>query len=205
MPEERLPRYYGGYNNSKQLEGVRRVNAGGQKAGLPLIITGGKARFDAFHYNFTDKGKYKKQPRPGEVELRVKDTQPKRELFEKIKFKLPRNFCPDCNRTDLAHEKGVINVWTMYDGAPDLGLQPNDVIVSFWCQQCQMNGLYGKRIKIPGEENGLNPEGMDEWRKAQIRQVRMDRNIEAYIRNRLLAGDTSIVIDEEFKRTIQGA
>jgi len=184
--------YTGGYNNEAAKDGVKRVGAGGVKSGLPLIITGGQKRHDLFHYNFSDLGKFKKQPRPGEVELRVSDKVPQRELMEKIKYVLPRNFCPDCNRTDRMKVGGACNMWTMHDGESKVDLKPGDVVVSIWCQECQMTALYAdKKIQLPGNQE-IAPENYDEWRLKQIRQIRMDRNIAEFIRNRLIAGDTSI-------------
>lgn len=126
-------------------------------------------------------------------------------MANRIKFKLPRNFCPDCNRTDRQHKEGAINMWTMYDGAPEFGLQPEDIVITFWCQECQQHALYGKQIVIPGMEKNVNPEELDEWRKKQIRNIRMDRNIEAYVRNRLTANDTSIIVDEELRKQFANA
>jgi hypothetical protein len=190
---EILPKYQGGYNNQGGSD-VKRVSSGGVKSGLPLIITGGQKRHDLFHYNFSDKGKYKKQPRPGEVEIRVNAQIPAKQLQENLKFKLPRNFCPDCNRMDREHKEGSINVWTMVDGERGVDLLPGDVVISFWCQECQMNALYGKKIEIPSTANPLCPEELDDWRKSQIRQVRMDRNIGEFVRNRLIADDKSIYV-----------
>lgn len=197
--------YTGGYNNNAAPDGLRRKHAGETKVGLPLIMTGGRKRWDEFHYQFTDREKFKKQPRPGEVELTVSSKFETREMANKIKFKLPRHFCPDCNRNDRAHEQGAINMWTMYDGAPEFGLLPEDVVITFWCQECQMAALYGKQIVIPGMEQGIDVEGMDEWRKKQIRNIRMDRNIESFIRNRLAANDSSIIVSEELRKQFANA
>lgn len=199
MSSQPPARYTGGYNNSEKKDSVKRVGGGGVKTGLPLIITGGKSRFDLFHDNFSGKGRYKKQPRPGEVELNVTGKVEKRDLADKVKFALPRNFCPDCNRTDRMHVQGSINVWTMYDGGQnqEFGpyLKPGEVVITFWCQECQNHEFYGLKIIIPGMEDG--PEGLDEWRKKQIRQIRMDRNIADFIRSRVTTGDQSIVVSQE--------
>lgn len=196
MSEKLQPKYKGGYNNTGGTD-VRRVSPQGVSSNFPLIITGGQKRHDLFHYNFSDKGKYKKQPRPGEVEVRVNSKQDAKFLTEKLRYQLPRTFCPDCNRVDRPPEGGAINVWTMVDGERDVDLHPGDVVISVWCQECQMHCLYGKKIELPNNSNPLCPEDLDEWRKSQIRQVRMDRNIASFIRNRLIANDQSIVIDRE--------
>jgi hypothetical protein len=189
-------RYKGGYNNTGVADPVRRVGAGGVSTNFPLIITGGRKRYDLFHYNFTEPGKYPKNPRPGEVDLKVSAKVPKLEIADKIKYKLPRNFCPDCNRTDRMHEKGAINVWTMYDGSIDFDLVPGDAVITFWCQECQMYDFYGSKIQLPNT-SGMDIEGYDEWRKRQIRQCRMDKNIVEYLR--VHRDNPSIIVSQEIR------
>ena len=202
-----LPEYRPNYGNQLSKDAARRVNAGGQKAGLPLIITGGQKRYDIFHYNFSDKGKIGKRPKQGEDPIpQASSVQHKRDIAHRLKFKLPRNFCADCNRTDREHEKGAINVWNMTDGFQEAGLYPDDVVVTFWCQKCQMNALWGKKIALPGDEKcPMPPEDLDDWRKKQIRHCRMDRNIAEYIRSAILRQDWSIIVDEETRERLASA
>lgn len=197
---DKIEQYKGGYNNSGVSDGARRVGAGGVKTGLPLIITGGRQRFELFHNNFTVKGKLKREPKAGECELEIVDKGERRDLLAHVVYILPRNYCPDCDKNDKLKEKGAINVWTLYDGSIEFNIKPGEAVITCWCQECQMHEYYGSKIIIPGMDEA--PEKMDEWRKKQIRQIRMDRNIVEYIRNRLLVQDWSIIVDPELKRRV---
>lgn len=173
---------------------VRRKGAGAIKVGLPLLMPGGRKRWNSFHEKFTDKPLYKSQPKPGEVELHVDKTLPHREIAEKIRYRLPRNFCPDCNRTDRAHVKGALNMFSLQEPEPGLDIYPGEIVLCCWCQDCQDDDLNAKtKLVIPG----MDDPDMDEWRKRMIRQNRMERNIIEYIRAKRMSNDTSIVIRPE--------
>lgn len=184
------------FTQNQSSSGVKRKHAGTTRAGLPLIMPGGYKKWNDFHEQFTDKRTYKKNPYPGEVELNIKDSAKSGDIAELVHYVLPRNFCPDCDRTDRLHEAGALNMITIDEPMPGMDLRPGDVVLVCWCQECQMNDLKGTALIIPG----MDDPDMDEWRKRMIRQNRMARNIQNYIQQALLAGEYSIRVPEDFRR-----
>lgn len=180
-------------------EPARRINAGGQKAGLPMIITGGSARHKEFHYQFTDPGKFKRKDPKAGTDFSVMGDVPMRATAEKLRYRLPFSFCPDCDKTTIPIEKAkILGIWMVSEIHEDIDLKPGETILHCKCQDCIDDELWGtSNIEIPGDDPAL-----DEWRLKQIRSNRMERNLVSFVRNRLLANDFSIVIQPEERRAL---
>lgn len=192
------------YADLVRRDGVRRRNAGGIKPGLPMIITGGSALHKEFHYQFTDPGKFKKKNvfHEDKLSLQVQGQMTVRETIVKARYRLPFNFCPDCNKNDKRLEEVQwIGVWMVADPHEEIDLNPGETIIHCKCAACVEADKVGKvDIEIPTD----SPE-IDEWRKSQITQNRMERNLVSYIRNRLAANDIRIVVSaEERERMLKG-
>jgi hypothetical protein len=162
----------------------KRVASGKVKVGIPLMITGGKKNYDDFHYKYTETGKYKAPPKAGTTTIQLpKDYEAKPIQFkEKIRYILDRNFCPDCDRTDRPRSGGTINSVPITEPFPGLDLKPYDIIISYQCQDCFENALWGRNIALPGDGT------LDEYRLKMLRYNRMEANVQSYLRNRLMAG-----------------
>ena len=206
----------GGRLNLKS-DGTKRVASGGVKSGLPLILTGGKLRHDAFHYNFTDPGKFKKKAPWGTEKLsKALEGQPKlktHEVAEKLKFRIPANFCVDCCRSDRPVGDGAggfLNLRAIdSDEYAGLGLVPGTVVLTVWCQSCfeadkfsknniaicQGNDL-PKGLDMPPQMS-IPPEELDECALNRLRFNRMQRNMIEYLRNQIVAKNPRIYVQDE--------
>jgi len=159
---------------------TRRVGAGGVKSGLPLLITGGKKRYDEFHWLFNTFGRVKKKPQLGELSLKdqgkAKPKGPRQEFEERLRYCLPRSFCPDCAEHDRPSEQGMFNLWCIEEPIPGLDLRPGHVVVSTWCQECLVAYRSGK-IRGTVLADGLT----DEARAAAL-NTRMEAHTLDYLR-----------------------
>lgn len=177
---------------------VSRVGAGLKKVGLPLIIPGGMKRFNDFHQMITP-GQLKRPVGAGKAPLK-KQTEGQRlarkEFAEKLRYWLPRDFCPDCNRTGRPHKGGAVNVCMVEHGDISIDLRPMELVITVWCQDCQMTALYSDsniaKVRVNQGRNGKKSLSEDTQIAAAIRKERMETNYKAYIRAKLLAGDKSI-------------
>lgn len=204
----------GGRLNIKP-DGTKRVASGGVKAGLPLILTGGRARHEAFKYNFTDPGKFKKKKKFGETPLHEQckpmNEMPGGAIKEKFHFVIPPNVCIDCNRIDRPRgpgSGGFINMIPIEDETyAGLGLIPGRVVVTCWCQDCVEGHEFAKKnmpivqgddlpeaLVLP-ESLQVPPEEIDEWRLNMMRHNRMQRNMIDYLRNNI--DNPTIYVDKE--------
>lgn len=179
---------------------TKRRNAGGIKSGLPLIITGGMERHREFQYLFTDPGKFKKKNPKDGVDLSVIKTRQMKDVAEKLKYLLPIHYCPDCDSNMIVREKAkVLGMWAVAEPHPEVHLVPGEVIIHIKCQDCIDHELWGrKNLLITGDDE------FDEYRLRMVTQNRMERNLVSYVRNRLMANDTSIIVDEETRKRFGG-
>jgi hypothetical protein len=205
----------GGMLNLKR-DGTKRVASGGVKDGLPLILTGGRARHDAFHFNFTDPGKFKKKEAWGKAKLREtlkgQPTLPKSEVAEKLKFVIPANFCIDCCRSDRPTDGGFLNLKAIADDEyAGIGLIPGNVVLTVWCQDCFDRDQFSKKnlaicqgddipqdVIVP-KQIDVPPEEMDEYALNKIRGNRMHRNMIDYLRNQIMARNPTIYVQADDK------
>lgn len=192
------------YAEMTQRDPVRRRMSGQVKPGLPLIITGGSARHKEFQYQFTEPGKFKKPSRAiydQSENFDIQKTVNIKGTAEKLRYRLPFNFCPDCDRTDIPREKAVwLGIWMIGEQHKEVDLKPDETVVHTKCIDCVKAEASGTATI----ELATGDDDYDEWRLRQIRANRMERNIISYIRNRLLANDTRIVVSEEERRRLGG-
>lgn len=188
---------------------VRRRNAGGVKVGLPLIITGGKKRHEEFQELVSPDKKIKRKEDPRTVTLdkqvdpalQKQMRQSRRDFAEKLRYWLPREFCPDCGEHDRPHEGGAINVVDWNEPRPDLDIRPGEIVLSTWCQRCQMSFRLGPGIAIAHDmeqaTQGMADPEDSEYMKRLMVQNRMQKNIEDFIRCRRLTRPESIESNPE--------
>lgn len=174
--------------------GVRRRNAGSITGKSPLIITGGAARHAEFHYQFTEPGKFKRKPQ-GEMDFSVLGQVGVKEAAERVKYRLPWNYCPDCDRNDIPRHKAKwLGLWMVSEPHENISLVPGDTLVHTKCADCvdaEVTGKVDLELPIQGDES------VQEYYLNQIRANRMERNICSYVRNCLMAKNYSIVVSSE--------
>lgn len=175
---------------------TNRSGARGIKSGLgvPSIRPRGLARASKFADDFTP-GKLKKPKKAFEEELPESPLNAfKKEMREKLKIMLPRQFCPDCGETDRPNKGGVINLNFCLHDTPHLGMKANDLYITILCQDCVEKAMRSTGGEDPS--NSLVVEGgitLGE-KKSMERAVRIKTNIEEYIKAKLAAGDHSIYV-----------
>lgn len=174
---------------------TNRAGARGIKSGLgvPAIRPRGLARASKFADDFTP-GKLKKPKKAFEEEIPESPLNAfKKEMREKIAMFLPRNFCPDCDKTNRPNKGGVINV-NFYDkDMPHLGLKAFEIVIDILCQECVERTMHEQQEQDPANALIIDGITMAE-RKSMERSVRIKSNREAFIKAKLLAGDNSIYV-----------
>jgi hypothetical protein len=208
LPEisKRLPSQEEEYKRAEQLtsmfDNTSRAGAGGTKAGsFGIRPSGGKAATE-FLDNYTGTGRHK--PKPELLSEPVKmPTRGIQHSFKPPKVIFPANFCPDCGRTDRPKELPVLNVTMLgpqqKDVCSSIGIDPFDVILSVFCQECMKKAYAAGKVD---ERNELSqpivmPDGTIEYetpsqgylRKRKLRIV--DHMIE-YMRSERVKGDSPI-------------
>jgi hypothetical protein len=178
---DELSEFYSATNRA----GARGIGSG---ITVPSVRPRGLRRASNFVDTYTP-GKYKQPPRPFSKPISEEPVNPiKRELKEKLKLILPRNFCPDCGRTDRPSEKGAINVNMVTQDEEGLGLKAFDVWISFLCQECIEAALLLQQGK---DGQIILPDEIKELRTAQ-RSIRIKENSYAFIAAKRASGDLSI-------------
>lgn len=142
-------------------------------------------------------GKYKQPERPFSRPLPEEPgIDYKRDVREKLKMMLPRNFCPDCGQTDRPHTGGAINVNFCDQDSPDLGLKAFEIYITIFCQDCVENAVLAQKNKDDGSKiivdaaTGLTLKD----KLAMERSVRIKNNTHEFIKAKLAAGDHSIYV-----------
>ncbi len=173
-----------------------RAGAGGTKSGLVGLRPMGKKGID-FLDTLTPQRKKKKNWREEVLPDEPKNGRP-RDLPEKVRMILPRNFCPDCGDTNRPQAGGCINVNVYAKGRPGWRLPPNSVVLSFFCTQCYEKSVAGRNDNANelqlAHVSGIHNKG--EYESAQ-RLIRIRDNTEAFISARLACGDESIYVQRD--------
>lgn len=183
------------------LDITHRAGAGGTIPGQVGLRPHGQEQVDIIEQLIGEKAK--RPDRPFEKQL-----QDPREYYKNVApeynvvMALPRNFCPDCGRTDRPVDPrtagGAFNLNMYSEDRPDLGLRAKEAYTSCFCQECcikyrDMQRDPASKIITPtirGDQSNLK-------RWAAQRLERVKRNTEEFIKARRLAGDESIYIKQE--------
>lgn len=154
-------------------------------------------------WNFADEyltpGKIKKKDPALSKPLEEPVHQVKQEIKEALGMILPRNFCPDCGRTDRPFSQGVMNVSMYPQDRPDLHLRANSLLISIFCQECARSQFDKARDPDRADSLEIVQPGGTAMTKGELdraeRLFRIKQNTEDYIRSKLLAGDNTIFPD----------
>lgn len=131
-------------------------------------------------------------PRPLTDPIEVPDNGRRDSPFQ-LRMRLPRNFCPDCGRTDRPPVGGAMNLLVAPVEWPHLRLRQGDAVINFFCQECcerfkaQQSDPAGDLILV-----GAGQEARNRELESAIRSQRITENTNAYIIGRLMADDDSI-------------
>ena len=182
--------------DAKRAELMEDIFLATNRAGARSKLHGGIRPRGMRAYKYIDEhltpGKVKPKPPAFSRELEEPKDQVKREIAESIGMILPRNFCPDCGKTDKPHSRGVININRYDTDRPDLHIKANSILISFFCQDCVESSTKKPNASdelLLATSQGTHSSGD---MKAAERLVRIKQHTEHYIRSRILAGETSI-------------
>jgi hypothetical protein len=176
---------------------TNRAGARGIKSGLgvPAIRPRGLKKASDFVDKYSP-GKLQK-PRPKSFSEYIPEAPVnpiKKELKEKLRMILPRNFCPDCGRTDRPSEGGAINTNFFTEDTEGLGLKAFDIFISFFCQECLLK--ITAKSNDPIDQLIIDPSlgATNADMKAAQRLIRIKENTHAFIKAKLASGDHSIYV-----------
>lgn len=136
-------------------------------------------------------GKVKEPERPFSKPLKEPTFQ-QQATKERIRMILPRNFCPDCDRTDRPLTGGAINPNVFLEDRPHIRLKANQIFISFLCQEC-LEAQFAI-VDPKGHIKELDEEGK---KKQAERPVRIKENTEAFIKTLLLTDSPDLWINKE--------
>jgi hypothetical protein len=106
---------------------------------------------------------------------------------------LPRNFCPDCARTDRPNKGGFLNINWCTEDSPHLGLKAFDIYTSVFCQECVEAAMLKQKSSDPADNLIVGGYTNKEIKDAE-RMVRIKENTHGFIKAKLAAGDWSIYL-----------
>jgi len=171
-----------------------RAGAGGTKVGSVGIRPQGLKKANDI-VDYLTPGKFEKRKGNFTQEIDF-DGAKKQAVPHQIIIKLPRNFCPDCDRQDRPHEGGALNMSTYNEDRPDLGLKAGELLASSFCQECLSK--YQAQCNDPAQKLLLPSLQGTKSQKQRVdaeRMVRVKKNTENYIRVMRLTSHWEIYTD----------
>lgn len=171
-----------------------RAGAGGTKAGtVGLRPQGLKKANDII--DFLTPGKFKKRQGIGTQEVTF-DGPKQQAIPHQIIMRLPRDFCPDCNKRGRVPHGGCLNTGVYTEDRPDLGLKAGELYQVSFCQECYVKHCAMRkdpagRLLMPGM-GGMMPQNK---RNDADRLVRVKKNTENFIKVMRLTSHWEIYTD----------
>ena len=108
-----------------------------------------------------------------------------REVPNVLRYQLPLNYCPECNKTDITRDQiGAKGGWCFNEDYVDLGIKPGDTVLHYKCSPCVEAEIWGRNSLIL-------PDGTRK-RVEVNRQALMQRNIIEFIRAERLRGNHGV-------------
>lgn len=181
------------------LDTAARAGAGGTIPGQVGLRPNGMKKANEVIDYFTP-GKIGKKPRAFEEDIQLPDEK-KDSPQANIAVILPRTFCADCNSRHCRPEGGAININIFPQDRMDLGVKANEVIVSFFCNECLLKHRAG--ITDPGKDISVaDVHGVRSQRQKEgaERLVRCQKNLEDYIKWCRITNRMEIYQDEQRRR-----